>query len=388
MPSAIFPDRVLIDGAWREGRAVLVEDGRIAAIVAPDALPAGTEIARVSGSLVPGFIDTQVNGGGGVLFNDAPTVEGIAAIAAAHRRFGTTGLLPTLISDDLSVIRRAVAAVDAAIEAGVPGILGIHIEGPFLNVERKGIHSADKIRVLDEEGFGVLTGLRRGRTLVTLAPERTSPEMVRRLVDAGLIVSAGHTNATYEQAVAAIEAGLTGITHLFNAMSPLGSRRPGVVGAALEADGVTCGIIVDGHHVSPATLRLALRCKPRDRVMLVTDAMPSVGSDASEFVLQGSRILVRDDLVTDEAGTLAGSNLDMAGAVRNAVSMLGVTLEEAVAMASSVPAAFIGLADTGRIAPGLRADLVLLDDTLAATASWIAGEASRPVSDLVAGIPE
>lgn len=388
MPSAIFPDRVLIDGAWREGRAILVEDGRIAAIVAPDALPAGTEVARVTGSLVPGFIDTQVNGGGGVLFNDAPTVEGIAAIAAAHRRFGTTGLLPTLISDDLSVIRRAVAAVDAAIEAGVPGILGIHIEGPFLNVERKGIHSADKIRVLDEEGFAALTGLRRGRTLVTLAPERTSPEMVRRLVDAGLIVSAGHTNATYEQAVAAIEAGLTGITHLFNAMSPLASRRPGVVGAALERDDITCGIIVDGHHVSPTTLRLALRCKPRNRVMLVTDAMPSVGSDASEFVLQGSRILVRDGLVTDEAGTLAGSNLDMAGAVRNAVSMLGVTLEGAVAMASSVPAAFLGLADTGRIAPGLRADLVLLDDALAVTASWIAGEASRPVSDLVAGIPE
>lgn len=388
MPSAIFPDRVLVDGTWLVGHAVLVENGCVAAIVAPDALSAGTEVARLAGSLVPGFIDTQVNGGGGVLFNDAPTVEGIAAIAAAHRRFGTTGLLPTLISDDLSVIRQAVAAVDAAIEAGVPGILGIHIEGPFLNVERKGIHSADKIRVLDEEGFAALTGLRRGRTLVTLAPERTSPEMVRRLVDAGLIVSAGHTNATYEQAVAAIEAGLTGITHLFNAMSPLASRRPGVVGAALERDDVTCGIIVDGHHVSPATLRLALRCKPRDRVMLVTDAMPSVGSDASEFVLQGSRILVRDDLVTDEAGTLAGSNLDMAGAVRNAVSMLGVTLEEAVAMASSVPAAFLGLADTGRIAPGLRADLVLLDDALAVTASWIAGEASRPVSDLVAGIPE
>jgi N-acetylglucosamine-6-phosphate deacetylase len=374
MFKALLPDRVLVDGAWRERHAVLIEDGRITAIAAPDTLGPGIAIERVVGSLVPGFIDTQVNGGGGVLFNDAPTVEGIAAIAAAHRRFGTTGLLPTLISDDLAVIRRAVSAVDAAIEAGVPGVLGIHIEGPFLNVERKGIHLADKIRVLDEEGFEVLTGLRRGRTLVTLAPERTSVEMVRRLVDAGLIVAAGHTNASYEQAVAAIDAGLSGVTHLFNAMSPLGSRRPGVVGAALEADGVTCGIIVDGHHVSPATLRLALRCKPHDRVMLVTDAMPSVGSEASEFVLQGNRILVRDDLVTDEAGTLAGSNLDMAGAVRNAVAMLGLTLPEAVAMASSVPATFLGLADFGRIAPGYRADLVLLDDALAVAATWIGGE--------------
>lgn len=374
MPKAIFPDRVLMDGAWREGRAVLIAEGRIAAIAAPDALPAGTEIERVSGSLVPGFVDTQVNGGGGVLFNDAPTVEGVAAIAAAHRRFGTTGLLPTLISDDLAVIRRAVSAVDAAIETGVPGVRGIHIEGPFLNVERKGIHSAEKIRVLDEEGFAALTGLKRGRTLVTLAPERTSGEMVRRLVAAGMVVAAGHTNATYEQAIAAMDAGLSGITHLFNAMSPLASRRPGVVGAALERDDVTCGIIVDGHHVSPATLRLALRCKPRERVMLVTDAMPSVGSDESEFILQGSRILVRDGLVTDEAGTLAGSNLDMGGAVRNAVAMLGLTLEEAVAMASSVPAAFMGLADTGRIAPGLRADLALLDDALEVTATWIGGE--------------
>jgi N-acetylglucosamine-6-phosphate deacetylase len=371
---AIFPDRVLVDGAWLEGHAVLVEDGRITAITAADGLPVDVGVDRVAGSLVPGFIDTQVNGGGGVLFNDAPTVEGIAAIAAAHRRFGTTGLLPTLISDDLSVIRRAVEAVDAAIDAGVPGVLGIHIEGPFLNVERKGIHSAEKIRLLDEEGFAALIGLGRGRTLVTLAPERTSVEMVRRLVEAGVIVAAGHTNASYEQAVAAIDAGLTGVTHLFNAMSPLGSRRPGVVGAALEADGVTCGIIVDGHHVSPATLRLALRCKPRDRVMLVTDAMPSVGSEASEFVLQGNRILVRADLVTDEAGTLAGSNLDMAGAVRNATSMLGLALPEAVAMASGVPAAFLGLADLGRIAPGCRADFVLLDEALEVAATWIGGE--------------
>ena len=374
MPMAIFPDRVLVDGAWLEGHAVLVEDGRITAVTAADGLPADVAVDCVAGSLVPGFIDTQVNGGGGVLFNDAPTVKGIAAIAAAHRRFGTTGLLPTLISDDLSVIRRAVEAVDAAIEAGVPGVLGIHIEGPFLNIERKGIHSAEKIRLLDEEGFAALIGLSRGRTLVTLAPERTSVGMVRRLVEAGVIVAAGHTNASYEQAMAAIDAGLTGVTHLFNAMSPLGSRRPGVVGAALEADGVTCGIIVDGHHVSPTTLRLALRCKPRDRVMLVTDAMPSVGGEASEFVLQGNRILVRDDLVTDEAGTLAGSNLDMAGAVRNAISMLGLALPEAVAMASGVPAAFLGLADLGRIAPGCRADFVLLDEALEVAATWIGGE--------------
>ncbi|UIJ44319.1 N-acetylglucosamine-6-phosphate deacetylase [Sphingomonas cannabina] len=374
MRQAIIPDRVLVDGTWRGGTAVVIDDGSIAAITATAELPGDIAREALSGSLVPGFIDTQVNGGGGVLFNDAPTVEGITAIASAHRRFGTTGLLPTLISDDLDVIRRAVAAVNAAIEAGVPGVLGIHIEGPFLNVERKGIHDAGKIRPLDEEGFAVLTSLKRGRTLVTLAPERTTPTMVRRLAEAGVIVAAGHSNGSYEEVNAAVDAGLTGITHLFNAMSPLGSRRPGVVGAALERDELTCGIIVDGHHVSPATLRLALRCKPRDRVMLVTDAMPSVGSDATEFLLQGRRIRVADDLLTDEAGTLAGSNLDMAAAVRNAVTMLGLMLPEAVAMASAVPAAFLGLGHvTGRIAPGLRADLVLMDDDLRTAATWIGG---------------
>ncbi|MBO9715115.1 N-acetylglucosamine-6-phosphate deacetylase [Sphingomonas sp.] len=374
MATALIPSRVLVDGAFRSDLAVIVDRGRIAALVPVAELPAAMPREALEGTLVPGFIDTQVNGGGGVLFNDAPTVDGIAAIGAAHRRFGTTGFLPTLISDDLSVIREAVAAVDTAIQQGVPGVLGIHIEGPFLNVDRKGIHLPEKIRPLDEEGLAVLTSLSRGRTLVTLAPERAPAGMIARLVEAGVIVSAGHTNATYEEASAAIDAGLTGVTHLFNAMTQLGSRRPGVVGAALERDEVTCGIIVDGHHVSPATLRLALRCKSPARMMLVTDAMPSVGSDAGEFLLQGRRIFVRDGAVTDAAGTLAGSNLDMVGAVRNTAAMLGVPLEIAVAMASATPAGFLGVgSETGRIAAGLRADLVLLDEALDVSATWIGG---------------
>ena len=371
---ALLPQFALVQGVLAPETAVLLDAGSIAAVLPAAELPAGIAVERLAGTLVPGFIDTQVNGGGGVLFNDSPTVEGIAAIGAAHRRYGTTGFLPTLISDDLDVIRRAIEAVDRAIEAGVPGVLGIHIEGPFLNVERKGIHAADKIRTLDEEGMAVLTGLKHGRTLVTLAPERTSPEMVRRLAQAGVIVSAGHTDASYEQACAAIDAGMTGATHLFNAMSPLQSRAPGMVGAALDRDEVTCGIIVDGHHVSPATLRIALRCKPEGKLMLVTDAMPSVGSTAQEFLLQGRRIFVRGGACTSADGTLAGSHLDMASAVRNSVAMLGVPLADAVAMASRTPAAFLGLAGTrGEIAAGQAADLVLLDASLDAVAVWHAG---------------
>ncbi len=278
-----------------------------------------------------------------MLFNDSPTVETIRTIGEAHRRFGTTGFLPTLISDDLHVIRAGIEAVDAAIAEGVPGVLGIHIEGPFLNEQRKGIHDADKIRELDEEGLAVLTSAKSGRTLVTVAPECTTPAMIGRLVDAGVIVSAGHSDATYAQMKAAIDAGLSGVTHLFNAMSQLTSREPGVVGRGARKRCVWCGIIVDGHHVDPVTLKLALRSKPHDKFMLVTDAMPSVGTEAEDFMLQGKQIIVSDGALRDETGRLAGSHLDMASAVRNAVETLDLTVEEAVRMASASPAAFLQL---------------------------------------------
>jgi N-acetylglucosamine-6-phosphate deacetylase len=379
MLTALFNGRVLRAGALRDGEAVLVDGERISAVVPANEIPADAVRHDLDGAiLLPGFIDTQVNGGGGVLFNDSPTVEGIAAIGAAHRRFGTTGFLPTLISDDIEVIRRGVAAVEAAIEQGVPGVLGIHIEGPFLNVERRGIHRPDKIRALDEEGFAALTSLRRGRTLVTLAPERTDPATIRRLTDAGVIVAAGHSNATYEQSIAAVEAGVTGITHLFNAMSPLTSRAPGLTGAALERPELICGIIVDGHHVSPTTLGIALRCKPPEQLMLVTDAMPTVGSDSAEFVLQGRTIRVVDGICRDVDGTIAGSHLDMVSAVANTVSMLGASIEAAACMAAHAPAAFLGLADSlGEIAPGYRADLVAIDPEYAVVETWIAGVSSR-----------
>lgn len=378
MITALVNGRVLCAGALRDGEAVLLDGDRIAAIVPAGEVPADAARHDLAGAmLLPGFIDTQVNGGGGVLFNDSTSVEGIAAIGAAHRRYGTTGFLPTLISDDLDVIRRAVAAVDAAIAEGVPGVLGIHIEGPFLNVERRGIHRADKIRTLDDEGLAVLTSLKRGRTLVTLAPERTTPVTIRRLTEAGVIVAAGHSNATYEQSIAAVEAGATGITHLFNAMSPLTSRAPGLTGASLERPELICGIIVDGHHVSPTTLRIALRCKPPEQLMLVTDAMPSVGSDSGEFMLQGRHIRVIDGVCRDEDGTIAGSHLDMAAALANTVTMLGASVAAAACMAAHAPAAFLGLGDSlGEIAAGYRADLVALDSAFRVTGTWIGGAGS------------
>lgn len=376
MATGLVNGRVLLPDGFVDGRAIVLDAGRIAAVVEEADLQPGTERHDLGGGLlVPGFIDTQVNGGGGVLFNDAPTADTIRTIGRAHRSFGTTGFLPTLISDDLSVIRAGIEAVETAIDEGVPGVLGIHIEGPFLNEHRKGIHDADKIRELDEEGLAVLTSMRRGRTMVTVAPECTTPEMIARLVDAGVVVSAGHSNGKYADVAAAIEAGLSGITHLFNAMSPLGAREPGVVGAGLENETIWCGIIVDGHHVSPTTLKLALRCKPPEKFMLVTDAMPSVGSATKEFVLQGKRISARDGVCVDSRGTLAGSDLDMAWAIRNAVRLLGIAPETAFLMASRAPAEFLGMEqDRGVIAIGRCADLALLDDNLLVRETWIAGE--------------
>jgi N-acetylglucosamine-6-phosphate deacetylase len=368
--------RVLAGDAFLEGHAVLIRNGRILDVVPEDdARCAQARREDLGGArLLPGFIDIQVNGGGGMLFNDAPAVETIRGIACAHRRFGTTGFLPTLISDDLAVVERGIGAVRQAMEAGVPGVLGIHIEGPFLSPERRGIHNAAKLRTLEPAAVRLLSSLGTGRTLVTLAPEAATPELIGALVKAGVIVSAGHTNASYAQVQAALAQGLSCFTHLFNAMSQITAREPGVVGAALDDPHSWCGIIVDGEHASPVVLRIAMRAKPGRRFVLVTDAMPSLGTRARTFQLQGRTITVKGHSCLDEDGRLAGSNIDMASCVRNTVRLLGVPLPEAVRMASLHPAQLLGLAgELGSIAPGQRACLTLVDEGLRVIDTWIDG---------------
>ena len=363
---------VITGDAVLDGATIHVADGRIVEIAPSFAGPGAIDLA--GGWIVPGFIDVQVNGGGGVLFNDSPTVEGIAAIGRAHAPFGTTAFLPTLISDTPDVIARALDAADAAIEAGVPGCIGVHIEGPVINAARKGIHDAEKFRGLEQGLFALLERPRRGKVLLTLAPECVSLSDIRRLNKAGVILSIGHSNADYETATAAIQAGMTGITHLFNAMSPLLHRAPGVVGAALDDQAVYCGLIADGFHVHDAPLRIAMRARPRDRFMLVTDAMPCVGIDVNEFELQGRRILVEGGRCLGEDGTLAGSALDMAGAFRNVVRRLALDPATAAAMAATNPAAFLGLThERGTLAPGLAADWVHLTKDFEPAGTWIAG---------------
>lgn len=365
--------RILADDVFVSDHALVVGDGLVEAIV-PAADARGDVITLDGGDLLPGFIDVQVNGGGGVMFNDSVSVEGIAAIGAAHRRFGTTGFLPTLISTDLDIVDSAIDAVDTAIETGVPGVLGIHLEGPFLNPVQRGIHDPRKFRALDEATIERVTRLKRGITLVTIAPELAPPGAIRALKARGAIVCAGHTAATYEQTRAALAEGLDGFTHLFNAMSRFEGREPGVVGAAIEDAASWCGLIVDGHHVHPASLRIVMAAKPGGRLLLVTDAMSTVGAESRQFMLGDKQINARDGRLTGPDGTLAGSDLDMASAVRNAEAMMGLTRAKAVALASAHPAAFLGIgAQRGHIAPGLAADLVHVDDDLRVLRSWVAG---------------
>jgi N-acetylglucosamine-6-phosphate deacetylase len=373
MATALVNGRVLVPGGIRDDLCVLVEGERIAAVV-PEA-PRGSKRIDLGGQfLLPGFIDVQVNGGGGRLFNDDPTVETIAAIAAAHRRFGTTGLLPTLISDDVSVIERGIAAVDEAIERRVPGVLGIHIEGPFLSTARRGIHLASMLRAFDDSFIDLLSSARRGRTLVTIAPECVTPAQIAKLVQSGVIVSAGHSDADYATVRAAIDAGVSGFTHLFNGMSQLTNRAPGMVGAALEDRTTYAGLIVDGHHIHAATFRVAVNAKGTDRLMLVTDAMATVGSEDREFTLQGRTIRREGDRLVSKDGVLAGSTLTMAGAVANAVNQGRLVLEDAVEMAARSPAKFLGLSDDfGAISPGRRCDLVAMRDDFTVAATWIGG---------------
>lgn len=376
MISALVNGRIFTGEAWFDDHALIIDGDRIRDLVPLAALTADITRCDLGGRmLLPGLFDTQVNGGGGALFNDAPSVATLRTIAAAHRQYGTTALLPTLISDDLAVVEKAIAAVEQAINEKVPGIVGIHLEGPFLNPARKGVHNAEKFRTINEAAFNLLTSLKVGKTLVTLAPELTTPEIIRRLADAGVTVAAGHSAADYAQTRAALAAGLSSFTHLFNAMTPFTSREPGMVGAALEDAESYCGIIVDGYHVHPATLKVAVAAKPKGRMVLVTDAMPTVGAANKEFILNGEVIRSENGRCATATGTLAGSDLDMLSAVRNSVALLGLELSEAVRMASVYPAAMMDLEnELGSLKPGYKANMILVDDELNLLNSWIDGQ--------------
>jgi N-acetylglucosamine-6-phosphate deacetylase len=369
---------LLFDGTAMRGPATVgISNDRIESIgFGEQKTPASTNLPA-DVILAPGFIDIQVNGGGGVLLNDQPTEAGVRRIVEAHRSGGTTGLLPTLITDRCEVIEQLAAVAQACLQ--IPGVLGFHLEGPALNRSRKGIHPESEIRVPSErdlaaiKSFGVC-----GRSMVTLAPECVPVSLIEELIAAGLRVSAGHSEVTAAEMELAVNRGVSGVTHLFNAMSQLKAREPGLVGAALQDDRLFAGIICDGVHVDRASLRVALRCKGRDRLMLITDAMPLVGTQDQEFMLHGRRIALHENRLTGSDGTLAGAHLTMIEAVRNVIALLEIPLVDALIMASRTPARFLGLdSEFGLIAPGYRADLVAFNANFEVIQTWVAGQTVR-----------
>ncbi len=363
----------LFDGEqWHTNVRVTAEAGLITEIAACSA----AECTNLT--LAPGFIDVQVNGGGGALFNTAPTIDSLRTMLKAHAGFGTTAMLPTVITDSVATMQQCADAIAAAVAACEPGILGVHFEGPHLSVPKRGVHPTEHIRGLSADELALYGRTDLGIKLVTVAPENVTPEQIRQLVELNVIVCLGHSNADGATVEAALAAGATGFTHLYNAMSPLTSREPGMVGVALADRNSWCGIIFDGHHVHPVAAKLALAAKPRGKMLIVTDAMSPVGTNDTEFPFFAGKVTRVGNKLTNDTGSLAGSVLDMAAAVQYAVTELGTDQGEALRMASLYPAEFLGIADrAGRIAAGYRADLVLLDQKGVVQQCFIAGQSLK-----------
>lgn len=358
----------LFDGEnWHQQVEVIVEAGVIQQIQP-------TDNAVMAGTLVPGFIDLQVNGGGGVLFNTAPELATLATMMHAHSQFGTTAMLPTLITDDLGVMQQSADVIAAAIAQNMPGILGVHFEGPHLSVPKKGVHPEQHIRALSEQELALYSRTDLGIRLLTVAPENVTPEQISQLTAAGVLVWLGHSNADAKTVQQALAAGACGFTHLYNAMSPLTSREPGMVGVALTDPHSWCGLIFDGLHMHPLAAKLALLAKPKGKALIVTDAMSPVGTTDKEFAFFSGKVIRDGNKLTNEAGALAGSVLDMAAAIRYAITTLDVTPAEALRMAALYPAEALGVAaQRGRLLPGYAADFVLLDPHWWVQNCWIAG---------------
>ncbi|PRH85341.1 N-acetylglucosamine-6-phosphate deacetylase [Labrys okinawensis] len=376
--SALLAPRIFDGEAWHQDAAVIVDGERIEAIVPRTAIPAGIAVETVeAGFIAPGFVDLQVNGGGGVMLNDRRDAETIATICAAHAQFGTTALLATLITDTPAITAEALEAGAEAARQKVPGFLGLHIEGPHLAVSRKGAHDPQLIRPMEESDLARLVAARSQVPvlLTTVATESVTPAQIRRLSEAGLVVSIGHSDAEYGDVVAAAEAGASMATHLFNAMSQIKNREPGLAGTAIALGGFSAGLVADGIHVDPTTIDIALRAKrPPGRIFLVTDAMATIGTDMRQFTLNGRVIKRENGRLTLDDGTLAGADLDMISAVRFMHERIGVDLGEALRMASLYPALAVGMdRHYGRLGRDSRADMVVLTDDLAIASVWISG---------------
>lgn len=361
-----YTGAMIFDGHTMDvGHALLACDGCVEGVVSASTIPEGYQQHDLSGHLIlPGFVDLQVNGGDGIMFNDAPTVDTLERIAKAHAKSGTVALLPTLITDTADKVAQAISAVRDAIKIGVSGIDGLHIEGPHLAKSRKGAHDASLIRPMEQSDLDVLcyAAQHLPSLMLTVAAETVPPEQIEILSRAGAIVSLGHSNANYETSLRAISAGARCATHLFNAMGPIDKREPGLVGAALTEPCMAAGLIADGHHVHEANVALAVAAKVADdNLFLVTDAMAPAGSSLTSFDLGGRRVTRANGRLQLEDGTLAGADLDFPTAVTNLVKFSGLPFQVALGCATRVPAKILDRERTfGTLSEGVKLSRVIV----------------------------
>ncbi len=380
MKQALVGARIFTGEEFLENQALIINGDAIEAVVpASDLSPDFVRVELSGGVLAPGFIDLQVNGGGGAFFTNNTSVDAIQTMLDGHRPTGTTSFLPTLISDTREVHQAGVRAVADAVGAGIKGVLGVHVEGPFFDMARRGAHNERYIRKMGQADIDWLVASVKAqhefKVMLTLAPEHADAGQIKQLTSAGVVVCAGHTDGHYDDVVAALKEGLSGFTHLYNAMRPTTGREPGVVGAALEDTNSWCGIIIDTYHVHAASARIAYAAKPKGKMYLVTDAMSTVGSPEKSFQIYGETIFEKDGCLVNAEGRLAGSAIGMIDAVRLNTHWVGVELAESLRMASLYPAEFMQVDNyLGRIRANYRADLVHFTDDFKVTRTWIAGD--------------
>lgn len=377
MKKAICAPKIFDGNEFHQNHAVLIEEGEVVAVSPLEIVPSDFELECYdNGVIAPGFIDWQVNGGGGVLFNNDTSVEGLKKIVKGHYRGGTTSLMPTIVSDTIGTRHQAAAAVLEYMKSGEKGILGLHLEGPYFASARRGTHDEAHLSSISDEDIDWLCSLTGFKLLVTLAPEIVKEGQIKALCDEGIIVCAGHTDARSEQISQALHEGVRGFTHLYNAMRPATGREPGVVGSALLDQNSWCGIIVDGHHVHSDMVRLAHLAKPAGKLCLVTDSMATIGSEKNSFELYGNTITEKNGRLINSEGRLAGSAISMIQAVRNSHLDVGIDLSECLRMASLYPAEFLGVDQkVGLLKSNYFANLVHFDESFDVLQTWVAGEA-------------
>ena len=375
MKQALIGAQLFSGKEFFDNRALLIDGENIIDIINEHDIPKNFEIQKLNGGILsPGFIDLQVNGGGGKLFNNSPDKESLNTIIEAHQHFGTTSIMPTVISDSLNVLKRCTTTISEEIENN-KSLLGVHIEGPFFNVKYRGVHQKQYINTINSDYLNLFENLKDFPVMLTLAPECISTKQLKHLKSLGFKILAGHTDASYDQLEEAIKYGLDGFTHLFNAMGQISAREPGVVGSALTFDNATASVIVDLHHVHPSLIQMAYKQKPQGKLFFVSDSMATIHHGEPSFELYDEIVSESKGRIINSEGKLAGSSITQIDAIKNAYQSCNIPLNEALAMASRYPAEYLGVANyLGSLKSGYRADLTHFDLDFQVQNVWVAGK--------------